>query len=542
LPLQVSVQPRTVHHETTIAARIDRRRLDVQQDTTCHVRYGTLTRVDVAIPAAIEGLWELDGDEVASRERMKVEPDGQHRYRLIVRREVADTLRLRFRYRLPVDLGQAADQPAVVPISWIRVLEGSAAAPQVKVTAEPGIGISLAADGGGWALSPADEVTGSSLDSGQATSLILLHPGSSLPSAPPTVIAKARALAVLPAVVASRLWLRTVVGAEGELRTSAWYRLEGHEATLSFGLPARAVLIRARVGGEAVSELERLPSGAYRLRFPQGTPTGAVVVGLEFTSSARVRDSADWPSPHLLDGGLVQDTFWELEVPWSQAVVGIPAGWTDENQWYWDVYVGKRRPWKNTDALSTWVAGSGTKARLAEDLNEGGRGGYHSYLFRRLGEPAAMRVIAMPRAWLVATCSGLVLGLGVLLLAWRPSGWLVACTALGLALAVAVAIQPSVTLLAIQSSVVGVLLTALAAVMQRVIDRRRPATARYGEPSTLTTPAGQGSSFSGLATVGSDESTAIRVRPPSTREHISPRPHPVAPDDAVADRSGLEPH
>jgi hypothetical protein len=79
-------------------------------------------------------------------------------------------------------------------------------------------------------------------------------------------------------------------------------------------------------------------------------------------------------------------------------------------------------------------------------------------------------------------------------------------------------VQPSVTFLAVQSAMLGVLLTLLTALMQRLVHRRRPRPV-FGEPGGIGGPVATGSTVSRTVGVGSDDSTAIRVRPSSTVDH-----------------------
>lgn len=534
LPLRVVVQPRTVHHETTVSARLDRRRLDVVQDTVCHVHHGTLNRVDVSVPPSVEGLWNPDGDEVLTREPLKLDPDGQHRYRLTLRREMGETFRLRFRYRILLENALVPDHPTRILIPWLRVLEGTDAVPKIKVTADPGVG--LRTEGTGWATSGSEELGGTPTDDKDLDTLTLIRsqPGSSTPA----VIATARSIETLPSQVASRLLVRAVMGAEGMLRTSAWFRFELHDPVLSFGLPRDAELARVRVGGEAVTEVERLGSGGYRLRLPARSSNGPLIVSLEYSTPSAAGAGPAWSIPRLLDGGLVQETFLEVAVPWNHVVVGVPEGWTDENRWYWDTYLLKRRPGKEASTLTAWVAGSSARAPLADEPTDGGRRGYQAYLFRRQGDPTSLRLWMLPRAGIVALCSGTTLALGVLLLIWRPAGGLVLAAAIGLALVLAGTIQPSLTCLAIDSAIAGILLTLLAVVMQHRLDRRRRVSSPFLEPGGLLAGPTTGSSLGRISTVGSDDSTAIRFRPGSTREHITPS-YPGTADNAASEGPGL---
>ena len=111
------------------------------------------------------------------------------------------------------------------------------------------------------------------------------------------------------------------------------------------------------MGDAVVGQLESLPNSAgYRLRVPSRFADGPVLVELEYNLAGRFAGTP-WTPPRLLDGGVVEETRWEVRLPWSRAVMGVPSGWTDENQWLWDRYVWKRRPWKDAEALAAWVTG-----------------------------------------------------------------------------------------------------------------------------------------------------------------------------------------
>ena len=101
----------------------------------------------------------------------------------------------------------------------------------------------------------------------------------------------------------------------------------------------------------------------------------------------------------------------------------------------------------------------------------------------------------------------------------RP-GRLLAGLLAALLIAVAAAAEPSTTFVALQSGAVGLLLVFVAAGLQRAISRRRHAHSVFGEPNRLVTAAGSGSSMNRASGVGSDDPTAIRVRPASTADYV----------------------
>ena len=95
-----------------------------------------------------------------------------------------------------------------------------------------------------------------------------------------------------------------------------------------------------------------------------------------------------WEPPKLLDGADVLQTYWLVQVPWNAALIGLPSGWADENRWYWDLYVWKRRPVATLGELIGWVTKStATSTEPAEPVADRN---FHGYLFGRAGPPSAM--------------------------------------------------------------------------------------------------------------------------------------------------------
>ncbi|HEX8202071.1 MAG TPA: hypothetical protein VF590_16470 [Isosphaeraceae bacterium] len=515
LPLRIVARPRAVLHQTTLTARIDRRELDVRQETACSVQNGTLSALEVVVPAALAGHWDLEGTEVAGREPLGIGPDGSVRYRLGLARTATEAVTLRFRYRLPLAGALAPDRPLRVDLPALRVQEGSMLPSRLLVAADPGIG--LAPEGPGWVRASGRE-TAERLEGDSPLRFTRVEPAGAAGVA--RVVATALPLVPLPPLVAPRLWLRTIQGPEGDLQGLAWYWVEAHEEALAVALPDGATLLRAQVDGEAAAvERQARPAG-YRLRFPPGAATPRLV-RLEYTVPAQAA-AGGWDPPRLLDGGLVQQTLWEAWVTGGRAVLGVPPGWTDENRWYWDLYVWKRRPWKDAAGLATWLAGPRARPWLASVAADEGRFGFHGYLFSRAGGPTPLRPWVVARAGLVGACSGSVLGLGLVLLVWRPRGLWIVLAAVSLALVVAAAVQPGLVLPALQSALVGVVLVLVAALMRRLLERRRPAPLRLGESSGLAL--GPPSGSAPAVVVGSDDSTAIRPRATAS-EH----PRPILP-------------
>lgn len=547
LPLLVQTHPLMLGHATTLQVRVDRREAVVQQETEVTVRFGAIDHVDVIVPAALEGRWEDDGAGVVARTALGHSVKGGRAYRLKLQGELTRSTRLRFRYRLPLPERPEPDHPIDVEVPWIRPLATTGSSTSVLATASAESGLELSTRPGAWSVASGTPDNSERVaEPGDSAERVSLSRHGADTGAPLGLRVTARALAILPNAIVPRLGLRTLQMPEGKLRTTAWFGVETQERSLSLALPTGAELEWARVGGESVRQVEPLPRGAgIRVGLPTRSEKGPVLVELEYTVRPS-RSGAALEPPRLLDGGLVQQTLWEVRLPWNQALVGVPADWSDENEWYWATYVWKRRPWRTTAELSSWASGGASGSKAAADADDQ-RGDYHAYLFGRPGPPAELAVTVVSRAWLVALCSGSVLAVGgVLIMCWRPSMTLAWLAALLFLLAVGVLLHPSVTLLAVQSAELGLVLTVLLAVMHRVVERRRPAPAVFGEPSALTPPVAPGSTFNRVVGVGSDDSTAIRTRPTpvSTMDYrpLNPQttPPPGGDGDADADRTSRQ--
>jgi hypothetical protein len=514
LPLRLAVHPRSVQSTTRLVAQVDRRRVELRQETVCRVHHGTLARVDIAVPRSLAGRWDVEGDEVATREALGRAPDGDERHRLILARESVDSVTLRFRSRLAWGSGLAADRPTRVELPEIRLLEGTAEPTELRVECASGVRAEAPAQPG-WRPRFEDESTAVPAEGGSPR-LTLRADGT--PPRAAVLMVTAAAKVALPAVVVPRLWLRTTVGTDGWARTSALYRVESRVPGIEVALPDRANWIGAWVDGEPAEDVERgqAPSAARIGLASEGT-SAARLVRIEFAHPARSGSDRLEP-PRLLGGGVVQQSYWEVRLPWSQALLGVPGGWADENEWYWDRYVWKRRPAWDESALTRWVAGPSPRGG-APDLDQDGRGSYHGYLLGRPGDPTVMRPLVVSRAGLLGTCSGLVLAVGILILLGRPSARLVVALAAALVLLAAVTLEPNVLFQAGQSSLVGLALVVVAALTQRLVELRRPARTRFPESNGLDFAPASASSGRFTAGVGSEESTLIRPRAGTTADH-----------------------
>ena len=192
----------------------------------------------------------------------------------------------------------------------------------------------------------------------------------------------------LPTLLVPRLLIESSVGYDDAIRCRAWYWVETHGPVFPFALPEGARIIAVRVGGRAADRGDFEPTRAgYRLRFPAEAASRPALVELEYQLGAAARAARlHWP-PRLLEGGVVLQTLWEARLPWDRTLLGVPAGWSDENEWYWAGILWIRRPWKDGSALTGWLLGDGAPAAAVDDLRDSTLDDSHHLLFSRSGEP-----------------------------------------------------------------------------------------------------------------------------------------------------------
>lgn len=536
LPLRVVAHPRSLSTETDLSVEVGRLGIETRQETNCNVHFGTLENVDIEVPRTLARRWELEDSNLASRIDLGETATGGRLVRLKFARPVTGKLSLAFHIRQPLAVPLQPDKASELEVDWIRFRDGQSEPPRARVKAD--FGVRLEVRSSEWARVEGGEGSSPPEEAGEPLRLTISDPRDEPINAPLLLTATAPAMSALPPLVASRLWLRTIQGPDNELRTTAAFRLETHPGAIAVALPSDAKLVRARVNGEAIAQVEHSPrSERYRFRLPRRLGLGTASFEIEYTSPGRPRSA--WDPPHLLDDGVVQQTLWEVRVPSGRALVGIPRGWADENRWYWDYYVWKRHPWKSAAALAIWSGTTIGNPKAAEEWESDGRDGYHSYLFGQPGPPSELRPLIASRAELVAIFSGAAFGLGVLILYLRPPFRLLGTISLALGLALGMALVPVGTILAIQSAAVGLVFTLVAAVMKRFVERpRRSVAAVFGDPGTPPAPLPPGSSVSRPSPldVGSDESTAIRVRAASTIDHL-----PVATSSGPESATGRTP-
>ena len=551
VPIRIESCPKAIQHRSSLTVAVDRQGADVVDEIVGDVANGATSTLEVALPPEVNDRWVAESGEGLGREPMADDPaTGWRRYRLKLP-EALDSFQVRIRYR--IDFARASDPTAQdlrLRVRPTRVLGGRPTGQAVRLLSDPDVAIT--AEAPGWTTLPVG--SRGPADSIQQVRRSLEHLGE---SAPPAIEVSATLgkLAELPTLVASRLWLRSTEWPGGKLATSARYRLEVHPRSVVIRLPEGSRWVRGVAGNSEIasSDVERLDPDAYRITFPPAVGSGPIPLRVDSVID-QPRSDDFWPAPELV-GGVVQQSAWELSLLGTRAGVGVPDGWTDENLWYRDGLLWKRKPRRAEADLARWLLADGLPQPSEDAMPRSARGssppvapvegdgwsgdfdaGRHSYLFSRPGPPTSLRFATYTRPTLLLVCSGPVLLVGLLILARRPPPRWVAGGLLALGFGFVAVAEPNTAFLVAESSSLGFALLGIATLIHATLERRGRSADAAGSvvvaasfpPVEPSTPA--------LAVGPSNEMTAIR--PESGRAGGSTSEYP--PRSFGDDRPGSE--
>ncbi|MDX2036471.1 MAG: hypothetical protein SFX72_07455 [Isosphaeraceae bacterium] len=527
LTVNVARLERILDHETSISVDVQRGRLEMVQESTVTIPFGTIRKLDLLVPPEIAD-FSVEAPTLQGNDLLAVEPDGSRRRRLTFERETADVVRLRGRYAVPLDL---PDGRGTAPIPGLRLLDVRSGSTRIRVGSQTGLAVRLDAEG--WR----DEVVDDTIDARGRERFLLVREHDS--AAWPRCEVRAEPILPMPGSIASRVLLRSTLAADGLLLTRARLALETRGSSIDVALPAGSTWVRAAVDGRSVEEIESLAvADRYRILLPAASRSSSADLTLEYRSPYSDRRGFE---PPVLVGGLVGQTYWEIRLPWNRLAIGVPRGWNDENTWEWDAYVWKRRPSISTRALVDWVPATSQVA-----LEESGPGDTdHGYLFSRVGRPESMRLTIHSKAWILVICTGVVALLGVVAVQFRMPARVITAVAAAAVLAVISIWDANVAFTLLQSSSIGIILAISAGLLQWVVDRRRGRGIRTSDRrgSTLlpVPPPSTPRDLVDAIGLGTDDSTTVRKRSGSTNGVGAA---PAEPDDQIvilAPSSGSRP-
>ncbi len=533
LPLRITRLPIALREETTLQARVSRQSVELVQRTTLTVRHGAADWLSIRVPASA-ARWELRDREILERKPVSDAPDHSRIERIRLDRPIPDRAVLEFRWQVPIDpplLSPAARELILDRITFPGAEEAPA---RVEVSVRAGV----AARSIDPAWDRATDVVAAD------SSLPAYVEGEGGTGRPFRIEVEAPESVAMPVPLVPRLLLQTTIGLDETVQHRASFRVEAHGPAFPFELPEGARIIAARVDGRPAERVDLEGGGEglrlYRLPLPPASAARPVLVELEY-QLADGPSTVPWPAPRLPEGGLVLRTLWEIRLPWDRTLLGVPAGWSNENAWVWDGLLWGRRPDLAPDALEGWLVGE-----AAPSVIVGPPGGSpdesQRFLFGRtsagtaggtLAHSISVRIVG--RAPMIAVCSGATLLIGFLAIFSRirfRTAWAIAA-AIGLLGASSLETDTAIQLA--QSSLLGAALTAVGVLIEEVVQYRRARSLPVRDPGTSLGLVRGDSSIVGAPVVGSDDPTAIRVRTPSTMDFV-PSPLTRAPLDPEESR------
>jgi hypothetical protein len=270
----------------------------------------------------------------------------------------------------------------------------------------------------------------------------------------------------LGATIVEQAWIQTVL-LDGPRQDRAVLRFTSDQRELNLVVPTgvdpgkvELWLDHRRVEGTPVG-------GKLVIGLPEGFSRGPhrLEAAYRFPAGSAVRGSLSLDLPHLGRDVWVRRLYWQLVLPRNEHVIVSPAGMVPEFTWGWNGNFFGRNPFFEQPMLEVWSGGPHrTPVPLATSR----------YLYSSLHPVEHCELRTANRTLIVLLASTVAL-LGGLVLIYvpasrHPAALLLAAVVLG-SLAV---LYPEPTLLAGQAASLGLAATFLAALLQRIMLRRRP--------------------------------------------------------------------
>lgn len=268
--------------------------------------------------------------------------------------------------------------------------------------------------------------------------------------------------ALTDSLVVERAWIQTWLTDDQRI-DRAVLRFRCRDGRFTLRMPPGSTAEVYRLDNEIVSAVSEGETPEERvLTLPQSEPAvGSHVLEISYELPQR---QAAWgkrtfPLPSLLRATAVNPVYWQVLLPQNEFLLAGPQALAGDFRWTWQAVAWGRQPARGSEELELWSGSSLREESLPPSLNP--------YLFSGMTLPPQLEITTISRMELVLLASGVVLAAG---LAWiylprirRSETLFVAAVAL-----LAAATQwPDLALLFVQAAVVGVLLVALAAVLER---------------------------------------------------------------------------
>jgi hypothetical protein len=266
--------------------------------------------------------------------------------------------------------------------------------------------------------------------------------------------------------VVERAWIQTWLSSSAR-QDRAVFQFTSNQNKLFFHLPggAAAEQMLAMLDGKRV-EAQAAGGNRFSLTLPGEGEIRSYLLELRYHFSGQrpAQGLLSFDFPRLGSNIWTRRIYWQLVLPQNEHVLINPPGFDREYFWKWSGYFWGREPVLNQTQLETWI-GTPVHAILPE--------GAGVYLYGNLGNAEHAELRTVGRTLIVAIASGAALVLGLLLIyvpiVRHPFSLLVISIVL-LSLAM---IYPEPAVMIAQASGLGLALTLLAGMLERIMARRR---------------------------------------------------------------------
>jgi hypothetical protein len=265
--------------------------------------------------------------------------------------------------------------------------------------------------------------------------------------------------------VLSQVWIQSWLTPQHR-RDRAVFRVRTRAAQVRVILPAAADarLIKLAVDRREVTVSGPGPSG--EILVPVAGPSDGTLhehvleVWYALTPRPGLQGSCDLQSAMVDGADRVERTYWQVILPGNEVVVSRDPRLIPDRQWQWDGVGWRRQAARDQAELEQWIGAS---------VQDPVPVGTNRYLFTALGVVNRLELTTMSRSWILMACSGVALGVGLLLLyvplLRHPLLLLVA----GIATWVSSLVWPDWSVLFAQGAILGVLLAVAAHVCRQVL-------------------------------------------------------------------------
>lgn len=444
-------------YETHAQLRIDQGSIIVHQDFEFAAQ-GTASRpLRLTVPAPLRGTVRVD----AAPGRLVSDPQSEE---LVFRLtgDLPDPVHVKLSYRIDLPVAGESSQSTRVAVPLVSVANGSCESTDLVVTGTNDEFYRVV--GGEWQAIPGsgsqrgakpDESRWALRKTGSAESVELTRMSTTwLPK---------------PATVVERAWIETLVNSQGAWRMrSKLVIAELESSPLRIRLPHGARLTGAWWNGQPVPVRRGSePKTAELLEsLPVSTPG---ICEIEMSGVAAKQPAGwmgfEWDTSLVVGDVVWGKVYWGLRLPEGMALLRGPAGWCDENQLGWHDHSLRIVPRLNDADLERWLANS---AELRPVESPGG-----TLLYSRLLSTGPIQIRCTSRWLLVLLTSGLVMVIGLLVVALPRRGKLPLIIAALFCAMLLAATEPQAAAELVRSAGWGLLLAPVAGASHLLLTRRR---------------------------------------------------------------------